>query len=133
MGCRTPAPSVLFITPPLGTSCSVQWLVASIHLCIFQALAEPPRRQVYQAPVRKNFLAFTIVSGFGVSVWDGHTGEAVSWWLFLQSLLHILSPYFLSWVFCSHFKEVLKHPYLVFLLELHVVCELYLGRSKLLG
>jgi hypothetical protein len=45
--------------------CSVQWLAVGIHLCICQALAEPLRRQLYQAPVSKHFMASTIVSGFG--------------------------------------------------------------------
>jgi hypothetical protein len=64
------APSVLSPTPPLRTPCSVQWLTVSIHLCICQAVEEPLRRQLYQAPVSKYFLASTIVSGvfgpFGV-------------------------------------------------------------------
>jgi hypothetical protein len=46
--------------------CSIQWLTANIHLCICQALAEPPRRQLYQAPVSKYFLASTTVSRFGI-------------------------------------------------------------------
>jgi hypothetical protein len=66
MGLQNPlAPSVLSVTPPLGTLCSVQWLSASICLCICQALAEPLRRQLYQASVSKHLLASTIVSGFG--------------------------------------------------------------------
>jgi hypothetical protein len=36
--------------------------------------AEPLRRQLYQAPVSKHFLASTIVSGFGVCIWDGFPG-----------------------------------------------------------
>jgi hypothetical protein len=40
------APSVLSLSPPLESQCSVQWLVVSIHLCICQALAEPLRRQL---------------------------------------------------------------------------------------
>ena len=45
---QTPsAPSVLSLTPPLWTLCLVQWLAASILLCICQALAEPLRRQLY--------------------------------------------------------------------------------------
>jgi hypothetical protein len=48
MGLQTPsAPSVLSLTPPLGTLCSVQWLAASISLYICQALEEPLRRQLY--------------------------------------------------------------------------------------
>ena len=56
--------------------CSIQWLVASIHLCICQALAEPLRSQLYHAPVSKHFLASTIVSRFGdymgwhIPMWD---------------------------------------------------------------
>jgi hypothetical protein len=60
---QTPsAPSVLSLIPPLGTPCSVQWLAASIRLCICQALAEPLRGQLYQAPFSNHFLASTIVS-----------------------------------------------------------------------
>ena len=89
------APSVLPLTPPLGSLCSVWWLAVSIHICIGQDLAEPLRRQLYQAPVSKHFLASAIVSGFGVCMWDGSPGGAVSGWSFLQSLLHSLSLYFL--------------------------------------
>ena len=89
------APSVLPLTPPLGSLCSVQWLTVSIWICIGQDLAEPLRRQLYQAPVSKHFLASAIVSGFGVCMWDGSPGGAVSGWPFLQSLLYSLSLYFL--------------------------------------
>jgi hypothetical protein len=58
-------------------------------------MAEPLRRQVYQVPVSKYFLAFAIVSGIGVCIWDRFTGHAISGWSFLQILLLILSPYFL--------------------------------------
>jgi hypothetical protein len=51
MGLRTP--SVLSVTPPLLTPCSVQ---------------------LYQAPVSKHFLASAIVSGFGDCIWDGSPG-----------------------------------------------------------
>jgi hypothetical protein len=47
------APSVLSLTPPLGSPCSVQWLASSMHLCICQALAKPLWRQLYQALVSK--------------------------------------------------------------------------------
>jgi hypothetical protein len=40
-------------------------------------------------------LASTIVSGFGVCMWDGSPYVAVSGWHFLQSLLHSLTLYFL--------------------------------------
>ena len=101
MGLQTPsAPWVLSLAPSLGTLCSVQWMAVSIHFCICQALAEPLRRQLYQAPVSKHLLASTIVSGFGDCIWDGSPGGAVSGWPFLQSLLHTLSLYLLPWVFC---------------------------------
>jgi hypothetical protein len=92
IGLQTPsAPSGLSLTPPLGTLCSVPCLADSIHLCICQALAEPLRRQLYQAPVSKYLLAPTIVSGFSVCLWDESPVVAVSGWPFLQSLLHTLS------------------------------------------
>ena len=72
------ASSVLSLNFPLGALCSVQWLAVSILICIGQDLAEPLRRQLFQAPVRKHFLAYTIVSGFGICMWDGSPGQAVS-------------------------------------------------------
>jgi len=39
------APSVPPLTPPLGSSCSIQWLAVSI--CTGQALAVPLREQLY--------------------------------------------------------------------------------------
>jgi hypothetical protein len=57
---------------------SVQWLTASIHLCICQALAETLRRQLYQAPLSKHFLASTIASGCGNCIWDESPGGALS-------------------------------------------------------
>ena len=64
MGLRTP--SVLSVTPPLLTPCSVQ---------------------LYRAPVSKHFLASAIVSGFGDCIFGGPPGRTVSGWPFLQSLL----------------------------------------------
>ena len=89
--------SVLSLVPPLGNLCSVQWLAESIHLCICQALAEPLRRQLYQASVCKLFLASTIVSVFGDCIWDVSPGGAVSGLPFLQSLPHTLFSYLLSY------------------------------------
>jgi hypothetical protein len=100
---------VLFITPPLGTPCSGQWLAESIHLCIFQAPAEPLRRELYQAFVSKHLLAPLIVSGFDDCIWDGSPGGTVDclfsplphswaafplphvtqWWLHLAELTRI--------------------------------------------
>ena len=79
MGFQTlSVPSVLSLTPPLGNPSSIQWLAASIHLCICQTLAEPLRRQLYQSPVSKHLLASAIVSAFCDSIWDGSPGGAVS-------------------------------------------------------
>ena len=45
---QTPSnPSVLPLTPPLGTLWSVWWLAVSISLCSCQALKEPLRRKSY--------------------------------------------------------------------------------------
>jgi hypothetical protein len=79
-------PSVLTLTLPLGTPILVQWLAASPCLCPCQVLAEPLRRQLYQAPVSMHFLASTIVLASGDCIWDGSPGGAVSGWPFLQSL-----------------------------------------------
>ena len=80
------APSVLSLTPPLGSPCSIRWLAASIRICISKALAEPLRKHTYQAPISKHFLASAIVSGFGVYIWDRSPGGAASGWPFLQFL-----------------------------------------------
>jgi hypothetical protein len=75
MGLQTPsAPWVLSLAPSLGTMCSVQWIAVKNHFCICQALAEPLRRQLYQAPVSKLLLVSTIVSGFGGCIWGGSPG-----------------------------------------------------------
>ena len=75
---------VLVLSPMVG-----------ICLCICQALAESLRRQLYQAPDSKNFLASAIVFRFGDRIWDGSPGGTVSGWPFLQFLLQTLFPYFL--------------------------------------
>jgi hypothetical protein len=54
MGLQTPStPWLLSLAPSLGTLCSVQWMIVSIHFCICQALADTLRRQLYQAPVSR--------------------------------------------------------------------------------
>jgi hypothetical protein len=71
MGLQIPhVPWVLSLGPSLGTLCSVQWMSVIILFCICQALAEPLRRQLYQSPVHTLLLASSIVSGFGVGLWD---------------------------------------------------------------
>jgi hypothetical protein len=99
IGLQTPsAPLATFPAPPSGRPPSpppylVQWLAASICLCIPQALAEPLRRQPYQASISKSFPASTIAPRFGDCWWDESTRGADSGWPFHQSLLHPLSPY----------------------------------------
>jgi hypothetical protein len=83
--------SVLSLTPPLGSLCSVTWFAASKHICIHKALAEPLRIHPYQAPVSKYTLASAIVYGFGGCIWDTSLGGAVSGCPFHLSLLHSLS------------------------------------------
>jgi hypothetical protein len=86
----------------LGTLCSVQRMAVCIHFCICQSLAEPLRRELYQASVSKHLLASvskhllasTIVSGFGDCIWDGSPGGTVIGWPFLQFLPQTLSLYF---------------------------------------
>jgi hypothetical protein len=74
-GMLTPSTtSVLPLIPSLGTLYSVQWLAVSIHLCICQNLAKPLKRQIYQALVRKHFLALAIVSGYRGCIWYGCPG-----------------------------------------------------------
>jgi hypothetical protein len=120
MGLQNPsAPPFPSLIPPLGTLYRVQWLVASIHLCICQALAEILRRQLYQAPFSKNFLASIIVSefsdcicgGFQCGLWMAFS--SVSAPLCISSLEYVVTPS----------KKVRSIYTLVFLLlELHVVC-----------
>jgi hypothetical protein len=43
------------------TLCSVQWMAASIHLWICQALAKPLRTQPYQAPCQQALLGISRV------------------------------------------------------------------------
>ena len=130
---QTPsAPSILSLIPPLGTPlgtlCSVQWLASSIHLCICQDLAEPLRRQLYQAPVIKYFLASTIVSGFG-----DYMGWIPRWNSLCMSFPSVSALHLVS-IFppMSIFFPLLRRT-LVFLLELPVVYELYLGHCEIWG
>jgi len=85
---QTPsAPSVLSLTPPLGTLCSVWWLAANILFCISKVLEEPLRRHLYQTLVRKHFLASAVGTGFSVCIWDLSLRGSVSRWPVPQCLL----------------------------------------------
>ena len=127
----------LWVTNPFSSfssfsnaSIGVQWLAVNIHLCICQAVAEPLRRQLYDAPVSKHFLASTSVSGFAVCVWDG-----TPWWgsLWMVSASQFVSIFFHENFVSTSKKDQSTHTLVFILLELHVVCELYLGYSELLG
>ena len=62
MGLQSPsAPSVLPLTPPLGSPGSVWWLPVSIRNCIGQVRIGVLVEQPYQVPVSKHFLAPAIV------------------------------------------------------------------------
>jgi hypothetical protein len=75
MGLQTPsAPSVLPLTPHWGPCVSIS--------SIGKVLAEPLRRQLYQAPVSKlllaSFLASAVVSGFcGCNGMDPLVGQSL--------------------------------------------------------
>ena len=132
MGLQTPlAPWVLFIAPSLGTLCSVQWMAVSIHFCICQALAEPLRRQLYQTPVSKfllhlqKCLGLVVVYGVDPQVGQFLGGHSFSLFASVTPSMGILSP------LLRRVESI--HTLVFLLLELHVVCELYLGYSKLLS
>jgi hypothetical protein len=93
---QTPsAPSVLSLIPPLWTLCLVQWLAVSLHLCIFQAVEVLLRREQYQTPISKHFLASTRVPAFGDCIWAGYPGmqslDYLSFSLCSTLCLHISS------------------------------------------
>jgi hypothetical protein len=61
-----------------------QFMTVSIHFCICKDLAEPLKRQLYQAPVGKNSLASSLVSGSVTEYgWNVSPGGTVSAWPFL--------------------------------------------------
>jgi hypothetical protein len=84
------APSVLFLTFSVGSLCLVQWLAISIDLCICPGSGRASQETAITGSCQQK-----IVSGFGVCMWDGSTGGAISRWPFLQSLLYTLFLYFL--------------------------------------
>jgi hypothetical protein len=88
MGLQTPSdPSVLTLHSLLGSPRSVQCLAASIHICIGQALAEPLRGQLYQAPVSKCLLA-------SARVWCLHIGWIPRWSSLWMAFPLISAPLF---------------------------------------
>jgi hypothetical protein len=107
----------------------------TIQFCISQALAEPIRRQLYQAPVIKLLLASAIVCLGLVVVYrmdlqvgqslDGHSSNLCS----KLCLCNSLHGYFVP-----HSKEGPSIHTLVFLLlEFHVFLEKHLKGRNYLG
>jgi hypothetical protein len=84
----------------------------SIHICICQALAEPLRRQLYQVPVSKHFLASAIVSGFGDYIWDGSPSGALSGWK--KAIFNVNNHT------RSLFIQLTKHQKMIILLNLRI-------------
>jgi hypothetical protein len=135
MGLQTPsAPWVFSLAPSLGTLCSVQWLTESIHPCICQLLADPLRRELYQAPVNKHMLAPQKCLGLvTLYMTDPQVGQFLDG-LSFSPCSTICLCYFVHGYFVPPTKKDLSIYILVFLLlELHMVCELCLGYSQLLG
>jgi hypothetical protein len=67
MGLQTP--SVLSLTPPLVSLCSVWWLAVSIRICVCQALTEPLREHLYQAS--RNYLRTFSLTSFTLTILPG--------------------------------------------------------------
>ena len=86
------------------------------------------RRQLYQALVSTHFLASTIVSSFGDCIRDGSPGGTV---FSSVSDSHFVSLFATHEYFVSPSKkDQSTHTLVFFLLELHVVFELYHGYSE---
>jgi hypothetical protein len=93
---QTPlAPTVIAMTSTLRSPYSVQCLALYVYICMWPALPEPLRGQLYETPVSKHFWASAVLSGTGVRRWDGSLGGAVFGWPFFQFLLHSLSLHFI--------------------------------------
>jgi hypothetical protein len=70
MELQTPsAPWVLSLTPSLRTLCSVQWMAVRIHFCIYQALAEPLKRQLYHS-LNPVIISSYSVFKFSLEAWE---------------------------------------------------------------
>jgi len=135
LGLQTPSvTSVLSLIPPLGNPFSVQWMAPSIYLCICHTLAEALRRQLYQAPVNTHLLAALIVTGIGDCMWmDPHVWQSLGG-LFSDSTPHVVSTFPpVSILILPSKKYWSIHILDFFLLELYIVCKLYLVSSELLG
>jgi hypothetical protein len=86
--------------------------------CKHPPLAEPLRRQPYQAPFNMHFLTYTIVPEFGDSIWDESPGGAVFGWPFFiyeiipnftHSQIRFFSDIFSSCLLKEPFKKGFRH------------------------
>ena len=135
MGLQTPsAPQFLPLAPSLGTLCSVQWVAMSIHFCIYQHWHSLSRDNYIRLLSTRTcyhpqyYLSLVTVFGMDPQVGQSLDGLYFSLY-FTTSLCNTFHGYFVSLS-----KRDQSIQTLVFLLlELHVVCELYLGYSELLG
>jgi len=83
-----------------GTQFSVQWLAASICLCVCHTLAVSLRRHLYLVPVSMHFLASSILSSFGGCIYVGCIPMRGRLWMAIPSVSppHFASI-FLPWIF----------------------------------
>ena len=128
MGLQMPsAPLVLFLAPNWGPCAqSSGWLWA------FTSLSGTSRSS--QETTISGSCQQALV-GIHNSVWvcclymGWIPSGTVSGWPFLQFLFYALSQYLLPWVFWSPSKRSI-HTLVFLVLELHVICGLYLGYSE---
>jgi hypothetical protein len=128
--CEVVTPLVLSLSPLLGTPCKVQWLAASIRLCIYKALAGLLRRQPYQAPFSMHFFTSTIVSGFGICIWDesrvGQTLDGIFFSLCSTLYLHICScEYFVLLLTRTEAPTLLSFFFLSFMWSVNCILAIW--------
>jgi hypothetical protein len=75
---------VLSLAPLLGTLCSAQWMIVSIHFCICQALAKALRRQLLSGFCQQALVSICH-SGFGGCLWYGSPSGALSVYMIVTS------------------------------------------------
>jgi hypothetical protein len=123
VGLQTPsAPWVRSLAPPLGTLCSVQWLTESIHFLLSGTGRASQETAISGSCCSKDLLAYGMYPQVGQSL-HGVSFSPCS------TLCISSHGYFVP----SSKKDRSIHPIIFLLLELHVVCELYVGCSKFLG
>jgi len=100
-----------------------------ICLCICHALAVPLRRQLYQVPVYMHFLGSSILSRFGGCICVSCIPTWGRLWMAVPSVSpsNFVSISIPMNIFVPPFKRNWSiHTLVILLLELHVVCGLYL-------